>query len=202
MKNKKRKIEKQQNFWKRNYSLSWNYIKESKSYLLFILLLFLSAFVVALFYQPPEIVEIIKKFVEELLRKTQDLNTWQMIIFILDNNLKSSFIALLLGIFFGIFPVITTFSNGYILGFVSEKVVEAEGGFVLWRLFPHGIFEFPAIILALALGVKFGFFWFSKEKKKEFLRRLEQSLRVFLFVILPLLIIAAIIEGILITLIG
>lgn len=202
MKNKKRKTEKQENFWRKNYSLSWKYIKESKSYLLFILLLFLFSFVIALFYQPPEIVEIIKKFIEELLRETQGLNTWQMIIFILDNNLKSSFIALILGIFLGIFPVITAFSNGYILGFVAEKVVKVEGGFVLWRLFPHGIFEFPAIILALALGVKFGMFWFSKEKKKEFLIRLENSLRVFLFVILPLLIIAAIIEGILITLLG
>ncbi|HJX50295.1 MAG TPA: stage II sporulation protein M, partial [Candidatus Nanoarchaeia archaeon] len=69
---------------------------------------------------------------------------------------------------------------------------------VLLRLLPHGIFEFPAIILALATGIRLGLFWFSDNKKKEFVKRVEGSLRVFLFVILPLLIIAAIIEGFLI----
>jgi len=43
---------------------------------------------------------------------------------------------------------------------------------------------------------------FSKEDRKlvrkEFIRRLEGSLRMFLFVVLPLLVIAAIIEGFLI----
>ena len=202
IKTKKSEKRKQEDFWQKNYSLSWHYILECKNYILFILLLFLFSFYIALFYQPPEIVEIIRKFVEELLRKTQGLNTWQMIIFILDNNLKSSFFAMLLGIFLGIFPVATTFVNGYILGFIAEKAMKIEGSFILWRLFPHGIFELPAVVLALALGTKLGMFIFSKEKKKEFLRRLENSLRVFLFVILPLLIIAAIIEGILVGMLG
>jgi len=39
---------------------------------------------------------------------------------------------------------------------------------------------------------------FTAEKKKELVRRLEGSLRVFLFIILPLLVIAAIVEGFLI----
>ena len=202
IKTKKSEKRKQEDFWQKNYSLSWHYILECKNYILFILLLFLFSFYIALFYQPPEIVEIIRKFVEELLRKTQGLNTWQMIIFILYNNLKSSFFAMLLGIFLGIFPVATTFVNGYVLGFIAEKAMKIEGSFILWRLFPHGIFELPAVVLALALGTKLGMFIFSKEKKKEFLRRLENSLRVFLFVILPLLIIAAIIEGILVGMLG
>jgi uncharacterized membrane protein SpoIIM required for sporulation len=50
--------------------------------------------------------------------------------------------------------------------------------------------------------MKLGMFWFKNERKKELMRRLEGSLRVFLFVVLPLLIIAAIVEGILIILVS
>jgi len=203
MKKDKNKVKRQKDgFFKRHYSLSWKYIKECRSYILFIVLVFLFAFLIALYYQPLFIVDWIKEFVKELLEETSDLNMWQMIVFILNNNLRSSFIAMLLGIFLGIFPVVTALANGYVLGFIVEKTVEIEGFSILWRLLPHGIFEIPAVFLALALGTKLGFFWLAKDKKKEFFRRLEQSLRVFLFIILPLLIIAAIIEGILIFALG
>ena len=194
-----RRVErKKKTFFKKHYSLSWQFIKECKSHILFVLILFLFAFLIALYYQPPEVVELMKQFIEDLLQKTEGLNAWQMILFIFNNNLRSSFIVMVAGIFFGIFPVFTALANGYVLGFVAEKSVAVEGLDVLLRLFPHGIFELPAIILALALGVRLGTFWFAEEKKKEFIRRLENSLRVFIFIILPLLVIAAIIEGILI----
>lgn len=165
---------------------------------------FLALYYACSFYQPPEVIEMIKSFLQELLEKTQDLNAWQMIIFILNNNLKSSFFSMLLGFFLGIFPVLSAFTNGYVLGFVAEKSAILGGPGILLRLLPHGIFEFPAIILSLALGTKFGMFIFAEhgKRKKEFLRRLEQSLRVFLFVVLPLLIVAAIVEGILIVMLG
>ncbi len=193
-KNKKR------NFWKEQYSLSWSYIKDLRNYILFILVVLLWSLILGLFYQPPEIVELIQKFLKDLLSRTEGLNIWQMILFILNNNLQTSFLSMLLGVFLGIFPVLTAFSNGYVLGFVAEMAINAEGITSLWRLFPHGIFEFPALILSLALGTKLGTFIFAgKEKrKKEFIRRLKNSIGVFFLVVLPLLIIAAIIEGILI----
>lgn len=198
----KRAKRQKNNFLRKHYSLSWQYIKECRNYIWFILLVFLLASLIALFYQPPEIVELIKEFIEDLLERTEGLGMWQMIVFIFNNNLKSSFLAMLLGVFLGLFPIFTAFANGYVLGFIAEKSVQIEGLSVLLRLFPHGIFELPAVILALALGTKFGMFVFSENRKREFLKRLENSLRVFLFVILPLLIIAAIIEGILIFVLG
>lgn len=189
-------------FWARNYSASWVYIKESKRYVWAILAIFLFSTILGWVYQPSFAVDWVRQFVQQLLDQTAGLNTWQLIIYILDNNLRSSFIGMIAGVFLGIFPVATTIANGYVLGFVGEKSVQAEGLGVLLRLFPHGIFELPAVFLALALGTRFGMFWFSKDKKKEFISRLENSLRVFLFVILPLLIIAAIIEGTLIRVMG
>jgi len=197
-----RNVKKKENFWKKHYSLSWDYIKESKGYIQFIIFIFVLASFVALFWQPPFIVDWIRTFVEQLLQKTEGLSTGELIIFISNNNLKGSFIAMMVGMVFGIFPLVMGLMNGYLLGFVAEKSVQVEGISILWRLVPHGIFELPAIVISLALGIKLGMFWFTGSIKKEFLRRFENSLRVFLFVILPLLIIAAIIEGILIGIVG
>ena len=66
---------------------------------------------------------------------------------------------------------------------------------VLWRIFPHGIFELPAVFISLGLGLKLGTFIFQRNKLKAFAEFFWNSLRVFLFIVLPLLIIAAIIEG-------
>jgi stage II sporulation protein M len=92
--------------------------------------------------------------------------------------------------------------NGAVLGYVFSRVYVLYGASDFWRILPHGIFELPAIFIALGLGVKLGFFIFSGNIKQEFLRRFYYSFLVFLFVVVPLLIIAAIIEGLLITIIG
>ena len=139
---------------------------------------------------------------EKIITETSELSTAELSIYILNNNLKNSFFAMSSGIILGIVPALTALSNGYVLGFVSALGVSVAGPFILFRLVPHGIFEFPAIIIALGTGTKLGMFWFGKNKKQELLRRVEGSLRVFLFFILPLLVIAAIVEGILITLVS
>jgi len=199
---KKKEMRIEGGFFKRNYVLSWKYLKKCRNHILFIILIFLLSAIIGLYFQPAIIVDWIREFVEELLARTEGLNWWQMIVFILNNNLRSSFFGMIFGLALGVFPVITAFANGYILGFVSQRTVTTEGLSVLWRLLPHGIFELPAVIMSLALGTKLGLFWFSKERKKEFLIRVQESLRVFLFIIIPLLIIAAIIEGLLIVFIG
>jgi stage II sporulation protein M len=119
----------------------------------------------------------------------------EIILFILENNISNAFIALVSGIILGIVPLVSLFFNGYVLGYVSFYAVGLEGGTILLRLLPHGIFEIPALILSIGLGIRLGFFIFSSDIKKEFLHRTDRSLRVFVFFILPLLIAAGIIEG-------
>jgi len=65
----------------------------------------------------------------------------------------------------------------------------------LWKLFPHGIFELPAVFISLALGMKLGTFIFQKKKMNSFKDYLWNSFRIFIFVVIPLLVIAAFIEG-------
>jgi stage II sporulation protein M len=108
---------------------------------------------------------------------------------------------MILGIFFGVFPIITIIINGYILGYVALATTNAESFFSLWRILPHGIFELPAVFISLGLGLKLGTFIFHDDKIKSLKEFFVSSIKVFLFIIVPLLIVAAVIEGALIFLI-
>ena len=134
-------------------------------------------------------------FIEELLLKTQDISYGGLIWFILLNNIQSSFFGMIYGILFGIFPIMASLVNGYLLGFVASEAVQSNGVSVLWRLFPHGIFELPALFISLGLGIKLGSFVFGKNKLKTLKIYFIKSIKTFLLVVVPLLILAAIIEG-------
>ena len=186
---------------KKNYIESWNYVKDSRNFIYITIAVFLFFFLVGFFVQSPKILEEkILEFIRDLLLKTEGMSPFQLISFIFFNNLKSSFIGMLFGIIFGIFPVVTSLTNGYLLGFVAEKTVAEEGVVVLWRLFPHGIFELPALFISLGLGIKLGTFIFKRNKLETLGAYISKSIKAFFFIVIPLLIIAAVIEGVLISL--
>lgn len=227
---------KTKNFFKENYRKSWEYIKESRNFIYVILIIFFLFVLIGAFVPAPESLEKqIFDFIEELLRKTAEMSHGELTSFIFLNNLQSGFFGMILGAVLGIFSVITSILNGYLIGFVSSRAAYEEGIFVLWRLLPHGIFELPALFLSTGLGLKLGFpfvykyfkyYWkrknifallagiffllpsviltlilnknLRKYQLKDFLFKVNNSLRVFLFVIVPFLLIAAIIEGCLI----
>jgi stage II sporulation protein M len=228
---------KKEKFLAENYRKSWEYVKESKNYIYIILVLFFLFALIGAFVPAPEFFEKkILEFIRELLRMTEGMTRGELISFIFLNNLQSSFFGMIFGIVFGIFSIMTSVLNGYILGFVSSKAVYEGGILILWRLFPHGIFELPALFFSAGLGLKLGFpficryfeyYWkrknsfalvmgilflplsiiltlilnknLRKYQFKDFLFKFNNSLRVFLFIILPFLLIAAIIEAILIS---
>jgi len=200
MKNKKNK----NNFdLREQYKKSWNYLKESKSFIYVIIAVFFVFLLIGFFVPAPDVItEQILEFIRELLEKTQGMSQVELIRFIFLNNLQSSFFGMVFGILFGIFSMIVAIVNGYILGFVILISIKSEGSLILWRLLPHGIFELPAIFISLGLGLKFGTFIFQKNKINSLITYFWESLRVFLFIVIPLLIIAGIIEGTLIFLVG
>jgi uncharacterized membrane protein SpoIIM required for sporulation len=211
------------------------YLKESQYYIYFAFLVFVIAVLVGFVWAEQF------GFIDELLRGIVELtigmNGFELIFFILQNNLQSALYAFLGGIFFGVLPLINAIVNGVVLGYVAERVVSEVGAGQLVGLFPHGIFELPAIFISLGMGVKLGFlfvvnylkYWREKVNTalfiimilvgifapliviiiplvlvkgtwQEFKRRFFEGANVFLFVVVPLLIIAAIIEGVLIAL--
>ncbi len=182
---------------KKQYKESLSYLKESKHHILFITILFIAS-IIAGFLNADKLT-IIDSLLRNIINKTINLNTTELIFFILQNNLQTSFLGFISGISLGIFPFIITLSNGVIIGYVIEMASETASPIEILKAFiPHGVFELPAVILSLGLGLKFSGFIFAKNKTKELKKRFYNSINIFLFLILPLLITAAIIEGLLI----
>jgi len=237
----KTKSSNKSNFIYKNFTTALKDLKKIKTYFWFSLILFLAvtflSFLFPVFFEK-EIMNLIK----ELVLKTQGMNVFELIQFIMANNMQSSFLAILLGIFLGIFPLTALVINAYVLGFVASKTVALEGFLVLWRLLPHGIFEIPAILISIALGLRIGillmyecisskikkinnleigvliflsilflpiafliyiiYTFVNKPLRKKFIENLLYSIRIFIFIVIPLLVIAGIIEGVLIVFLG
>lgn len=229
---------------KQAYIDGWNYLKESKRFIFIIALLFLIFVLIGFIIPAPEsVTQRILTLIEEILEKTEGMGLIELIWFIFWNNLRVSFIGMISGILFGILPLLTCISNGYLLGFVSSFVASQDGFTSLWRVFPHGIFELPAVFISLGLGLLIGYwaiifiykfikyhkktvplwlliillilsppiflfitliidFFHSKRFSKEIYSSIHKSLRTFFLIILPLLIIAAVIESIFIFIIS
>src|SRR3989339_98474 len=101
---------------KKEFNKSLNYIKESKNFIYIVIgIFFFFAFIGFFIPTPDSISEQLLKFIQELMEKTAGMNQWELIQYIFLNNLQSSFFGLVLGVFFGIFPIITTIVNGYFL---------------------------------------------------------------------------------------
>ncbi len=202
-KKKKDKIKKQEFDLKKEYKQCWNFIKESKYFIWSIVIIFFAFVFVGYFIPAPDYLsESIMKFLEDLINQTKGMSPGKLISFIFFNNLQSSFIGMVLGVFFGFFSILFALFNGYVLGFVSAIAVKAENGLVLLQLLPHGIFELPAIFLSLGLGIKLGSFVFKKDKLNSFKEYFSNCIKIFLLVIVPLLILASIIEGTLMFFVG
>ena len=175
------------------YAECWNFIKESKKQIYFAIGLFIFFVLIGFFIAPP------KEFELQLIQKLKEIammfsgaSLVQTIWMIFSNNIFVCFLSIILGILFGIFPFLILVSNGYLIGYVAQKAVSSEGILILWRLFPHGIFELPAVLISAGLGLKLGASLFNKQ---DFRIVFKKSMLVFICIVLVLLLIAAIIEG-------
>ena len=199
-----------QNFFVKNYSLCWKFLNESKWYFVFTVGIFAFMFLVGFIF-PVFFREEIFNFIAEMIEMIEGKSVVELIGFIFLNNLKASFMAVILGITFGIFPLAMAVVNGYLIGFVAREAVAQGGLSVMWQLFPHGIFELPAVIFSIGIGMKIGVevvssVWLvvssGKGKCKKLKYNFIEGLRFFIFVVFPLLLVAGIIEGILIGVMG
>jgi stage II sporulation protein M len=138
--------------------------------------------------------------IRDLISGVSMLHGLDVGLYIFVNNTQSAFIGLVAGIFFGIFPLFNIVLNGTVIGYVLAVVSKESSFLEVWKLLPHGIFELPAIFISLGLGLKLGVAVFSKNPIITLKQRLYYSLLVFVFFVLPLLAVAAIIEGSLIEL--
>tara|TARA_Y100000310_G_C20700547_1_gene829424 strand:+ start:1413 stop:2003 length:591 start_codon:yes stop_codon:yes gene_type:complete len=187
--------------FKKQWKESSKYLAECRKHIIAIVLIFLASGAFGFFAR--EHLTGLDDLLRQIILQTEGLNTLELIFFIMQNNVQSALYGVFGGLFFGVFPVVTGLLNGVVIGYVLGRVYDVSGLIDFWRLLPHGVFELPAIFIALGLGLRFGGAVFvKKDRWAEVKKRFYQSMNVFLLIVLPLLILAAVIEGILIVFVG
>ncbi len=172
---------------------------------LFFLISVLAGALLPKFY-PDEAQQIIKFFAQHLRKiaeKIKHAPVGVQIFTIWFNNLSASITAIVSGVL--IFPpLLSLLINGVGIGaFQYYTQVHAKMGELQYylSLAPHGIFEIPAFLLAVAMGVKFGlclwrWFWhyFMQGENLPILREFFRELKYYGALMLVLLTVAAVIE--------
>ena len=178
------------------------YLHSLRFYILFVSVLFVGSIVLGymgfqseLFSEP---VEWIQELSENIKDSTQEYPSWLIFlaffVVIFLNNAFACFLDIILGPLIGIFPMFSAFINGGLLGWFAQK----EGLIVFLAIVPHGIFELPAFLLSAAIGLRLGREVLKRKSERHLKKELGDGLKVFVILILPLLLIAALIESVLI----
>jgi len=119
------------------------------------------------------------------------------------NNVRSLTLASLLGLFsFGSLALLLLLAPVGIVGFFAGEVTHLGMNpltFLLAFIVPHGIFEVPAAVLATAFALRLGASVIAPPAGvtvgENLLRALADLVKVFVFVVLPLLLAAAWVEA-------
>ena len=119
-------------------------------------------------------------------------------LFILLNNLIATWLTLLLGVAFGILPVVAVGFNGFLLGVLFREAARIAGyGQATLHILPHGVFEIPALLRAAAYGLWIGMAVLERVRAhggRDIKGQLKHALRRYVAVVVPLLVIAAVVE--------
>lgn len=166
--------------------------------LLFVLCLFV--FVVSLsmgFYLGDRVPFEIPEEVSWLLQYIESLSIPMIFLVIILNNLLNSLIWMVLGVLFGMPPLYFIVRNGFIVGRISYTTSLAVGlPLTAALLLPHGVIEIPAVLLSSAAGMGLGYQLINSLRGRGSLRaEFGKALRLFVWRIAPMLLIAAVVEA-------
>ena len=178
----------------------------SKIFIIFMLLFLTVAIGTGIFIYNNEKIAI--NLFEYIMQVFEQLNINQepgiaMSIDLFLNNTKSAGVSILLGFVpFLFLPIIPVIFNAVILGglIAIYPMIGLPIGAALLGTIPHGIFEISAIIYAVSLGIYLNICIFrkiikSKKKNINMGEVLMHIVKSFILIIVPLLVIAALVEA-------
>jgi len=147
-------------------------------------------------------------FVEKLFQNAYgifdrflDSPSWVLFLLIFLNNAFKALLVILFGFCFGIFPAYSLLMNGFFLGAFARYAAEKQSFlFAFVGIAPHGIVELSAFVLAGAYGLWLGYCFFRKIRYGEaYWPHLKSALIFYLKIVLPLILVAALVEAFLTT---
>ncbi len=168
------------------------HVKDIRTYLLTIFAFFAAGTIVG-FLRPMHFPDSFR-YLTEIADFLKNSSIPTIVIFLFIKNALASFLALWAGSLMGGFPLFAAAQNGYLMGAVLS--LQADPLLSFLNILPHGIFELPAFFLACAIGLWRGFWIFRKNKEESYQERAQKGYFIFLRLVLPFLVIAAVIEGV------
>lgn len=195
---------------KQLYKKEWQHFKHDYKVPFFILMTISIVLAIILYVglvnQPQVANEIFKQLSKQFEEAGafEDITSGSLFTFLLKNNLRAVLITVLLGFIPFLFlssisSIATTASVGVILA--VTKINGGNAGMLfLTGIVPHGVLELPAIFLAGSIGIylcmqTFRKLFTGKGKDVRYTQVLKQVGTSFLFVVVPMIILAAVIEA-------
>lgn len=126
----------------------------------------------------------------QMAARLRELGPLALIFAILLRNALAVGVALLLGAVLGLAPLFAALTNGLLVGYLLSQ--DPSGW---WRLIPHGVFELPAVFIGWGAGLWLGMWPFRPPRLQTLKRRFGRAVRIYAVIVLPLLIVAAVIEA-------
>jgi stage II sporulation protein M len=172
-----------------------------KPYLLILSLLFAASLLTGAVVAPlaKTAAEEITKAIREALG---DLPGGALFYNILVHDMIAAFLIIILGVSFGIIPVPSIGGNGFVLGVVFRLAADTMGyAEAAARILPHGLLEIPALLIAASYGLWLGANVLQRIRGKETEpvgAQMKHALKRYVIVVVPLLVVAAGIETVLI----
>lgn len=170
-----------------HYRHIWSDLQEARAYIVSAIIIFAAGSVLALLI--PHVGEKVISLVLEYFKPFKDKQYLELVVAIFLQNASSAFLAIAFGFVLGIIPVLGAFFNGIVLGALLHL-----DPFHIFMIIPHGLFELPAVFTAWGLGMWCAGGLSHAQRLKTIIVRIKKSVNIYLSVIIPLLIVAAIIE--------
>jgi stage II sporulation protein M len=116
--------------------------------------------------------------------------------FIAWNNMSKSLLFMLGGLLGGVLPLFFVIFNGFAIGWIAYSLGAVRGiGFIIAGLTPHGVIEIPAIILAMSIGISLGYSAINSLRGEGSVMKVAKpAVGLFLTRVVPMLLVAAVIE--------
>ena len=175
------------------------YIYSLKKYILTMLIVFIFSMIIGLVVSAknPGLSETYLGNFEDSFSWIKTLNPLLIMFIIFLNNAIKSLFALVLGIGFGIVPILFVAGNGVILSILADVVAKQYSVlFVVAATLPHGIIEVPMVLISSGIGLRLGHVMYLSLKgvQNDVRSELKSGIRFFMRVIVPLLFVASIVE--------
>ena len=150
-------------------------------------------------HQAPEIADYFAKNLAAFVKGFIGMPRGQLALAIFLNNSVKTLTAIVLGTLLGIVPVVFLLANGAALGVAFSLSVATRGlATSLSSIMPHGVIELPAVFLGTSIGLLLGARALARLRGRfegTVGAEIALGVRYFCSVILPLLLLAALVEA-------